>query len=374
MRPRTLIAVGVIALAGTGCGGARTSYVRFPDTVLGRVVIYRNGVAYFERSATVNDDTLRLSVPAERVDDFLRSLTVVDADTGQPAPVSYPTAGAPPGWQRPHRHEDRPFGRGAAPTQALLRHRVAVLETELSAGDGQAGQGRGPGVGGGRQHLGRGLEPDQAGRRLELGDVLPLRPAHRPHGPARDAPLERPVRAGAAGGRGDLRPGRRSDAGAGRAERFQPRPRDGGQATTARATRARRRPRARRAAVPERAGVQAGPDAERARGGLRGWGRLGSGKGSTGGVRRSEMPAMSPPPPPAPARGQLPDRRDGAPAARDARPDHRRGLRRPRRQRQERRLAGAGQPGARAADPRRPRRPSAWWRSGGAISRGTRAG
>jgi hypothetical protein len=62
--------------------------------VLGRVVIYRNGVAYFERSATVEGDTLRLAVPAERVDDFLRSLTVIDADTGQPAPVSYPTSGA----------------------------------------------------------------------------------------------------------------------------------------------------------------------------------------------------------------------------------------------------------------------------------------
>src|SRR5437667_12912795 len=87
MRSRTLIAASLLALGGTGCGGARTSYVRSPDTVLGRVVIYRNGVAYFERSATVEGDTLRLAVPAERVDDFLRSLTVVDADTGQPAPV-----------------------------------------------------------------------------------------------------------------------------------------------------------------------------------------------------------------------------------------------------------------------------------------------
>jgi len=93
MRQSALIAAGVLALAGSGCG-ARTSYVRSSDTVLGRVVIYRNGVAYFERAATVEGDTLRLAVPAERVDDFLRSLTVVDADTGQPAPVSYPTAGA----------------------------------------------------------------------------------------------------------------------------------------------------------------------------------------------------------------------------------------------------------------------------------------
>ena len=80
--------------------GARTSYVRSSDTVLGRVVIYRNGVAYFERSATVEGDTLQLAVPAERVDDFLRSLTVVDADTGQPAPVSYPTAARARGARR----------------------------------------------------------------------------------------------------------------------------------------------------------------------------------------------------------------------------------------------------------------------------------
>jgi hypothetical protein len=93
MRPGTLIAAAVIALVVVGCGGGKTSYVR-SETVLGRVVIYRNGVAYFERSATVDDDTLRLAVPAERVDDFLRSLTVINADTGQPAPVSYPTAGA----------------------------------------------------------------------------------------------------------------------------------------------------------------------------------------------------------------------------------------------------------------------------------------
>ena len=100
MRPRTLIAASLLALGGAGCGGARTSYVRSADTVLGRVVIYRNGVAYFERSATVEGDTLRLAVPAERVDDFLRSLTVIDADTGQPAPVSYPTSGAREGGTR----------------------------------------------------------------------------------------------------------------------------------------------------------------------------------------------------------------------------------------------------------------------------------
>lgn len=70
-----------------------TSFVR-SDTTLGRVVVYRNGVAYFERYADINDDTLRLSVPDDKIDDFLKSLTVIDRTTGKPAPIAYPTSGS----------------------------------------------------------------------------------------------------------------------------------------------------------------------------------------------------------------------------------------------------------------------------------------
>ena len=76
----------------TGCGASASSYVHTPnDTTLGRVVVYRNGVAYFERTADVKEDHLDLQVPADKVDDFLKSLTVVDAQTGAPAPITYPT-------------------------------------------------------------------------------------------------------------------------------------------------------------------------------------------------------------------------------------------------------------------------------------------
>jgi hypothetical protein len=61
------------------------------EAELGRVVIYRNGVAYFERTAAVRDGELTLNVPAERVDDFLKSLTIQDARTGNSLPVSFPT-------------------------------------------------------------------------------------------------------------------------------------------------------------------------------------------------------------------------------------------------------------------------------------------
>src|ERR1019366_1370532 len=66
-------------------------YVHSDTTTLGRVVVYRNGVAYFERYAKVDDDKLTLAVPPDKIDDFLKSLSVVDAKTGDPAPVSYPT-------------------------------------------------------------------------------------------------------------------------------------------------------------------------------------------------------------------------------------------------------------------------------------------
>lgn len=86
---RTFLVLPCLA-ALTGCGAAPTTYVH-SDTTLGRVVVYRNGVAYFERTAVVDRNALELKVPADKVDDFLKSLTVVDARTGDPAPIAYPT-------------------------------------------------------------------------------------------------------------------------------------------------------------------------------------------------------------------------------------------------------------------------------------------
>jgi flagellar biosynthesis chaperone FliJ len=85
---RTLFLLPCLA-ALTGCG-TTTTFVH-SDTTLGRVVVYRNGIAYFERTARVDRDALDLKVPADKVDDFLKSLTVVDAHTGEPAPIAYPT-------------------------------------------------------------------------------------------------------------------------------------------------------------------------------------------------------------------------------------------------------------------------------------------
>jgi hypothetical protein len=60
----------------------------------GKVVVYRNGVAYYERRAQLKGQDLVLWVPREQVDDFLKSLTVKDAATGTSLPISFPSPGS----------------------------------------------------------------------------------------------------------------------------------------------------------------------------------------------------------------------------------------------------------------------------------------
>jgi hypothetical protein len=70
------------------------SYVKTDQTALGRIVVYRNGIAYYERRAQVLGERMNLEVPSDKIDDFLKSLTVLDGKTGKPLPVSFPTQGA----------------------------------------------------------------------------------------------------------------------------------------------------------------------------------------------------------------------------------------------------------------------------------------
>ncbi|MEZ4400377.1 MAG: hypothetical protein R3B06_10185 [Kofleriaceae bacterium] len=80
------------ALTAAACGHPtkRSTFVKVDQVALGKVVVYRNGVAYYERRAQVEGGQLTVRVPRDRVDDFLKSLTVVDAKTRTPLPVSFP--------------------------------------------------------------------------------------------------------------------------------------------------------------------------------------------------------------------------------------------------------------------------------------------
>ncbi len=84
----------ILFLALGSC--ARQDYVK-TDATLGKVVVYRNGVAYFERRAQLQGHELKLSVPLDKVDDFLKSLTVRDAKTGKSLPISFPRKGTQSG-------------------------------------------------------------------------------------------------------------------------------------------------------------------------------------------------------------------------------------------------------------------------------------
>lgn len=89
---RSFVAVALLSSVVFGCASARSVTPPIEtQAALGRVVVYRNGVAYFERRATVRGNELTLDVPGQRLDDFLKSLTVVDVRTGRPVPISFPT-------------------------------------------------------------------------------------------------------------------------------------------------------------------------------------------------------------------------------------------------------------------------------------------
>src|SRR4051794_12859081 len=82
-RTRIAFARGCPGTPAAGCSMKRVSLAALllcsacasipkPDTNLDRVVVYRNGVAYFERSARVITPEITVHVRTSDVDDFLK--------------------------------------------------------------------------------------------------------------------------------------------------------------------------------------------------------------------------------------------------------------------------------------------------------------
>ncbi len=83
--------LGFAVVLGVGCAHGRSPYATTDSTLaLDRVVLYRNGVGYFERSGTVEGEVLSLKVRKDQINDLLKSLTVVDRGSGQAVSVSMP--------------------------------------------------------------------------------------------------------------------------------------------------------------------------------------------------------------------------------------------------------------------------------------------
>lgn len=69
--------------AGLGCAGSRSALS------LRRVVLYQNGIGYFERSGEVRDPVYRLRLRSHEIDDVLKSLVVIsESPSGEQRPVT----------------------------------------------------------------------------------------------------------------------------------------------------------------------------------------------------------------------------------------------------------------------------------------------
>jgi hypothetical protein len=90
---RPILAAALLSLPlALGCADPRTPYGSVDGGKLGltRVVLYRNGVGYFERAGAVDGDLLVLRVRKDQVNDLLKSLTIVERATGRAVSVSMP--------------------------------------------------------------------------------------------------------------------------------------------------------------------------------------------------------------------------------------------------------------------------------------------
>lgn len=86
------LALFMVGLGLSGCH-LRARHPEAPaDLQLEKVVLYRNGVGYFDHVGIVENGHLRLRVPREHLNDILKSLTVMDSK-GQVLSVSMPLDG-----------------------------------------------------------------------------------------------------------------------------------------------------------------------------------------------------------------------------------------------------------------------------------------
>jgi hypothetical protein len=82
----------LVLLAGltTACATSRRPLGTADNLALERVVLYRNGIGYFERHGEVADDVLRIKVRRDQINDLLKSLTVIDRKSGKAVSISMP--------------------------------------------------------------------------------------------------------------------------------------------------------------------------------------------------------------------------------------------------------------------------------------------
>ena len=90
MRKRLLVGVGMmVALLDATAGCARGPIVQ-SELPIRRVVVYRNGVAYFERAGHVDRDDVRFKMRQSEVGDFLATLAVMEQGGSRVRSAAFP--------------------------------------------------------------------------------------------------------------------------------------------------------------------------------------------------------------------------------------------------------------------------------------------
>ncbi len=91
-KARFISIAALLAGAGLSLGCARGPDIEATGLGLKRVVIYRNGVGYFEREGHVDTDQVTFRVRNEKVGDFLATLAVIEKGGSSVRSASFPVA------------------------------------------------------------------------------------------------------------------------------------------------------------------------------------------------------------------------------------------------------------------------------------------
>jgi hypothetical protein len=120
MSKHLTVALTLGLLAGSSCASGPP--VTADDLKLKRVVIYRNGVAYFEREGRVQGERVRFKVRGDEVGDFLASFAVIEKGGSSVRAASFPL-----------KHEEPappPEGAGSKAADAKRRMETVVMELD----------------------------------------------------------------------------------------------------------------------------------------------------------------------------------------------------------------------------------------------------
>lgn len=89
--PLAQVMLGAVLLSSlSGC--AKNQQVRADNLPVKRVVVYRNGVAYFERSGSVSEERVEFQLREENVGDFLATLAVMEHGGHSVKAASFPVS------------------------------------------------------------------------------------------------------------------------------------------------------------------------------------------------------------------------------------------------------------------------------------------